>query len=281
MTDAPVPRSAHRVESADGRQYHLGVRPGEVAREILLVGDPGRAERVAARMERIEHEVREREYVTFTGPIAGRRLSVVGTGIGPDNTEIAVIELCNVVDEPLMIRAGSCGALQPGIALADLVVTRAAYRMETTSLHFVGEGYPAAADPEVVVALVQACDELGLPFHVGITATAPGFYGAQGRLVPGFPPRNPNVLAELAGQGVANLEMEASCLLTLASLRGFRAGAVCAVYASRDRDEFIADARKGQAEARVLDAALRAFVHLATMDAARRRSGRTHWHPGL
>ncbi len=126
---------------------------------------------------------------------------------------------------------------------------------------------------------MRAADERKVPFHVGVTGTAPGFYGAQGRIVPGFLPIDPQKLDRLARQGVKNLEMEASCLLTLASLRGFRAGCVCAVFASRPRNEFIDEQSKVAAEARVVDVGLDALHHLARM--GNKASGHPHWHDGL
>jgi uridine phosphorylase len=250
-----------------------------VARSILLVGDPARAQRVSAGFDEIELERRHREYVTFTGMHDGLRVTVVGTGMGPDNTEIAVIELCQCVENPVMIRAGSSGALQDDIELGDLVISRGAYRIENTSLQFVGEGYPAVADAEVMLALIEAAEESGRAHHVGITATAPGFFGAQGRVIPGFPARHPDVAEQLARQGIKNLEMETSCLLTLASLRGFRAGAVCAAYANRPRNTFIDEAARDRAELDCTRTGLRALHLIARMD--RERGARRHWHPGL
>ena len=224
--------SAERVRDADGRQYHIGLAPGEVARYIMLVGDPARATRVAGLLDRVDLERRNREYVTYTGVHHGLPVTVMGTGMGAGPTEIAVVELCQVVDNPVMIRCGSSGALQPDMQLGDLVVSQAALRLENTTRFFVDEGYPAVADPQAVLALASAAEANGYRYHVGITATAPGFYGAQGRNVPGFAPRDPEIVARLAAQGVKNLEMETSTLLTLATLRAFLADAVCAVYAT-------------------------------------------------
>lgn len=272
-------QSAERVADAEGRQYHINLAPGEVAPAIILVGDPRRAERVAGLFDRVDVERRNREFVTFTGVHQGLRVSVMGTGMGAGSTEIAVIELCQCVDDPVMIRCGSSGALQAGMALGDLVITQGALRMENASLHFVDPGYPAVADPQVILALAQAADEGGQRFHVGLTATAPGFYGAQGRRIPGFPPRDPAIVDRLAAQGIANLEMEASTLLTLATLRGFAAGAVCAVYATRVDNLFIDEATKDAAELACIQAGLRAQHLMAAMRA--RRGGRALWHPGL
>jgi uridine phosphorylase len=276
---APPERgTAENPEDARRRQYHLAVAPGEVAPFVLLVGDPGRAELVAARFDEVELERRNREYVTITGRHRGLRLTVLGTGIGADNTEIALVELGQVVDAPTLVRCGSCGGLQREVATGDLVVSRGAYRLETTSTWFVGEGYPAVADHEVVLALLEAAERQGVRHHLGLTASSPGFYGAQDRHLPGFPLRDRGVLEDLQRQGVLNIEMEASCLFSLAGLAGWRAGAICAVYANRHEDELIRQERKAEAEASCIDTALEAFHVLARLDAE--RGERRWWHPG-
>ncbi len=275
-------QSAQLVQTAAGKQYHVGVAPGDVHERILLVGDPARADKVASRFERIDCRRTSREYVTVSGLWRGLPLTVTATGIGCDNTEIAVVELCQVVARPTFIRVGSCGALAPGIALGDLVISSGAVRLESTSTWFVPEGYPAVADAEVVLALVEATAALeGRRAHVGLTATAAGFYGAQGRNVPGFPPRDPELPARLGRLGVKNMEMEASLLFTLAQLRGLRAGAVCAVYANREADTFVDTDLKDRAEAAAIDAGLEAFAVLDRMERARAAAGAPRWRPGL
>jgi uridine phosphorylase len=170
--------------------------------------------------------------------------------------------------------------LRPEIEVGELVVTRAAYRIEDTSTWFTGLGYPASAHPEAIMSLVWAASEREAAHHLGITATAPGFYGAQGRELPGFPVREVGVQDRLAREGVTNLEMETATLLVLASLRGFRAGAVCAAYANRPRNVFIGEADKHAAEARCVRVGLDALVKMDQLAAARGRTGAC-WHPGL
>lgn len=273
-------QSAQVVRTAEGRQYHIGVAPGEVAERILLVGDPARADKVAARFDSVRLRRTSREYVTITGEYRGAPLTVTATGIGCDNTEIAVIELTQCVERPTFIRVGSCGALAPGIELGDLVISTGAVRLESTSTYFVPEGYPAVAHHEVVLALLEATADLpDRRAHAGLTATAAGFYGAQGRNVPGFPPRDPELPARLAAIGVKNMEMECSLLFTLAQLRGLRAGAVCAVYANRGADTFVDTDLKDRAEAAAIEAGLGAVEVLRRMDAT--RGAGAFWRPGL
>ncbi len=262
--------SAERVADADGRQYHIGVAPGEVAPWILLCGDPARADRIAQRFAPLRISRRHREYVTHTGSLGGREVTVMATGMGCDNTEIAVVEILPCVRRPTFIRVGTSGGLRPEIDVGSLVVSTGAVRIESTSLGFVEPGYPAVAHHEVVLALVSAAAELGTVFHVGLTATAAGFYGWQGRRGSHFEPRDPELVERLGRQNVLNLEMEASTLFTLATLGGVRAGAVCAVFANRPADRFIEAADRIPAEDRAVAVALRAIDHLAAMDA---RSG--------
>jgi uridine phosphorylase len=271
--------SAQRMSEPNGRQYHIGAAPGEVARYLLLVGDPERAELAASRLRSVRFTSARRDYRLYTGDHDGLELSVMCVGMGPGCMEIAVVELCQIVERPTLIRAGSAGAIQSDIALGDLVITQGALRMEGASLGYVDVGFPAFAHAEAQIALVRAADELGLPYHVGVTATAPGFFGAQGRAVPGFAPRHPDLIAQLARQGVKNMEMETSCLLTLAALRGLRAGAVCATFANRQHDTLVDAQQRDKAQRDVIETGLSALHHLARME---HETGKhPHWHDGL
>ena len=251
--------SAQRVQDADGRQYHIGVAPGELAPFIMTCGDPARAARAAKRFDRVDHEIRNREYVTFTGEYRGIPISVMATGIGCDNTEIATIEACQIVERPTFVRVGTCGALQSEMKLEDLVISTGSCRLENTSTWFVHEGFPAVAHYEVVTALIEAARREARDHHVGITATGSGFYGAQGRTGSGFEPRYPDLPDQLARMGVKNFEMETSTLFTLCAMRDLRAGAVCTVFANRPDDVFIDKVRKIPAEDSAIETALLAF----------------------
>ncbi len=274
--------SAEVVRDAEGRQYHIGLAPTEVADFCILVGDPARATRVSKLFDSVALERRSREYVAYTGVYKGAPLTVLATGIGCDNTEIAIVEYCQLAgDRSTFIRVGSSGALRPEIGLGDLVVSTAAVRLDNTTAYFVHEGYPAAAHLETTLALFEGCEAVGARWHAGITASAPGFYGAQARKVPGFPVRFPELPAELERMGVSNFEMETSALFVLAALRGVRAGAVCAVYANRHQNVFIEAAAKEAAEARCIAAGLKAVEVLRAMDKARLKAGAGRWRPSL
>lgn len=260
-------------------QYHIGVGPGEAAPTILLCGDPERAERISKRFDKVRLKRAHREFVTYTGVYQGAPVSVMGTGIGPDNTELAVVELSQVVKSPTFIRLGSSGALRPDMRIGDLVVSSGGVRLENTSLAYVPQGYPAVGNYEVLLALIKACGASRYPFHVGLTATAPGFYGAQGREMPGFEPWDKGAWAKFSRIGVLNFEMETSALFTLASVAGHRAGAVCAVYAERPRGVFANAAQRVKAEARVIEVGLSAVAALGAIDRAKARRRSRYYVP--
>ena len=263
------------------RQYHIGLGPGELAEYILLPGDPDRTPKIAALLDDIELEHRHREFASATGTYKGERVSIVSTGIGTDNVEIVVAEILAVTEHPTFVRVGSCGALQPEMGLGDLAITTGAVRLETTTNWFVHEGYPAVADYEAVIALIEAAERLGKRYHLGITATAPGFFGAQGRPIPQLPIRYPDLAEEMARQRVINFEMEASALLVLAGLAGCRAGVVCAVYAQRSTGDFVTRSARDAAERNCVETGLEGLRILAEMDRRKRAAGTDRWRPSL
>ena len=285
-----MPNADHRVETpldrriaipSGERQYHIGLGPGELAEYILLPGDPERTARIATRFDSIELERQHREFATVTGTYRGQRVSVVSTGIGTDNVEIVVAEILAITERPTFIRVGSCGALQSEMSLGDLVITTGAVRLESTTSFFVHDGFPAVASYEAVVALVEAAERLGHRYHVGVTATAPGFFGAQGRPIPQLPIRYPDLAEDMARQRVLNFEMEASALLVLASLANCRAGVVCAVYANRTTGDFVTGEIKDAAEAACVETGLESLLVLADMDVRKREAQTDRWRPSL
>jgi len=277
-----LPSADRRVALPTGeRQYHIGLGPGELAEYILLPGDPDRVARIAARLDAVELEHRHREFASVTGTYRGLRISAVSTGIGTDNVEIVVAEALAITERPTFIRVGSSGALQPEIGLGDVVVSTGAVRLETTTSWFVADGYPAVAHYEAVLALVEAAARLGHRAHVGLTATAPGFYGAQGRPIPQLPIRYPDLAEAMARQRVLNFEMEASALFVLAGLAGCRAGVVCAVFAQRTTGAFVEGEAKERAEAACVETGLESLLVLAELDRQKRVAGTDRWRPSL
>ncbi|MBF8289955.1 MAG: Uridine phosphorylase [Chloroflexi bacterium] len=277
-----MPNADHRVALPVGeRQYHIDLGPGELAEYILLPGDPDRVARIATRLESVEFERRNREFASVTGIYKGLRVSIVSTGIGADNVEIAIAEMLAITERPTFIRVGSSGGLQPELAPGDLVISTGAVRLETTTSWFVSDGYPAVAHYEAVCALVEAASRLGHRHHLGITATAPGFYGAQGRPIPQLPIRYPDLAADMARQRVMNFEMEASAVLVLAGLARCRAGVVCAVFAQRTTGDFVTGDAKQAAESACVETGLESLRILADMDRRKVEAGTDRWRPSL
>jgi uridine phosphorylase len=257
--------------------YHIEVGPGDVADAVLLPGNPERVDTITALWDEHEEVAHHREYRTATGSYEGTPISVTSTGIGSPSAAIAVEELARAGVETF-IRVGSCGAIQPEMDVGDLVITTGGVRQEGTSDEYVREDYPAVADHEVVAALVAAAERLDYDYHVGVTMSADSFYAGQGR--PGFEgfeaAGSDELVAELQDANVKNIEMEASALLTIASVYGLRAGAVCSVYANRVTGEF-----RTEGEARASETASLAVKLLARMDAVKAEAGADRWHPGL
>ncbi|MFI5254691.1 MAG: nucleoside phosphorylase [Candidatus Limnocylindrales bacterium] len=277
-----MPIADPRVALPEGdRQYHIALGPGELAEYILLPGDQDRIDKIAPRFSAIERRQRHREFASITGTYRGRRVSAVSTGIGTDNVEIVLAEILAITASPTFIRIGSCGSLQEGVELGDLIITSGAVRLESTTAYFVSDGYPAVADYAAVAALAEAAHRLGHRAHIGVTATAPGFFGAQGRPVPRLPIRFPDLAAEMARQKVMNFEMEASAVLVLAGLAGCRAGVVCTVYAQRTTGRFVSGDEQARGEAACIDTGLEALCLLAEMDEAVVAAGAAHWRPSL
>jgi uridine phosphorylase len=210
------------------RQYHLACGPGDVGGYVLMPGDPGRCARIASHLDGAALVAANREYTTWTGSLEGVAVSVTSTGIGGPSAAIAVEELCNLGAHTL-IRVGSCGAMQPGLRLADVIIAQAAVRDEGTSLQYVPLAWPAVAHLDTVDALRAAAAAAGVRHHVGIVQSKDSFYG---EMEPGRMP----VAAELQARweawvraGVLASEMECAALFAAAAVRRVRAGAALAV----------------------------------------------------
>jgi uridine phosphorylase len=257
----------------DEVQYHVELAEGDVDGPVLLPGDPDRVEVIADCWDDYEERARHREYRTLSGSYDGEPVSVTSTGIGSPSTAIAVEELARVGAETF-VRVGSCGAIQEAAAVGDLVITTAAVRQEGTSDEYVREDYPAAADDEVVTALVTAAERLGHEYHLGVTCSTDSFYAGQSRDgFGGFRAAGAEERIEaLQEAGVVNFEMEASAIMTLAGLYGLRAGAVCTVYANRVTGEF-----RTEGEAKAAETASLAAAILARMDRKKAEAGADRW----
>lgn len=270
-------QSAAAPFTESGLNYHLRISAKDVASTVLLPGDPDRVALISARWDSFEAVGANREFVTHTGIIQGMPITAISTGIG--NPAMAtVVESLVRMGATTLLRIGTTGAIQPGIALGDLIIARGAVRLDGASKAYVRPEYPAAAHYEAVIALVQACEELGYRYHVGVTASTDSWYLGQGR--PGWqgyaPGYSRELLPDLQAAGVLNFEMESSALLTIAGLYQVRAGAIFSVVANRTDDTFqVVGVEKA------VEAANRAAVLLRQMDDEKRQAGATFWHPGL
>jgi uridine phosphorylase len=232
-------KNAEHVETNDGTQYHLKVKPGDLSDIVLLPGDPKRVAKITAQWDNSEKIAEYRQFVSYTGKYKGTEISAVSSGIGSSAVEIAITELKNVGVNNI-IRVGSSGTLRADIEIGELIISEAAVRLEDTSKHYVIPEYPAVASRMVTSALIRACEENNYPYHVGITASSSSFYVGQGR--PGWndylPSFRKNLVDDLSKAGVLNIEMEASLLFVMGSIYQMQMGTVCAVYANRATNEF-------------------------------------------
>ncbi len=230
---------ANEPRAGRGKPYHVNLGRGDVGRIALLPGDPDRVAEIAGRFGNAKALSVHREYTAYGGLLGKEYVVAVSTGIGGPAVAIAVEELARL-GVTTMIRVGTCGAITRNVRVGSLVIPDASVRMEGTSAQYVPAGYPAAASPEVVLALRDAALALRKPFALGTAASTDSFYVGQGRRSFGgyFPSKNASLVKDLADANVLAFEMECATLYTLARVFGLRAGAVLAVVANRLTDEF-------------------------------------------
>jgi uridine phosphorylase len=239
MPVAPEYRAAWDPVDADGRVYPLQCRPEDLADVVLLPGDPQRVQLLSSRWDEAREVASYRAHVVHSGSMGGHRIAAVSLGGG--NTSAAnVVEALARLGARTLLRIGSCGSINPDVRLGDLIIPTAVVRLDGASQTYVTPEYPALAHFEAVLALVQAAEELGHRYHVGITASPDGWYVTQGR--PGhrgyWPSWAGDLIPDLQQAGVIGIDAESAGVYTLSSLYGLRAASVCAVYADRVRDTF-------------------------------------------
>lgn len=262
-----------------GKQYHIDCKSGDVARYVLVPGDPERVGKIASLWDTAREVAYHREYHTMTGTYNGIPISCTSTGIGGPALAIAVDELCRIGADTF-IRVGTCGGLCKGQQLGDIVISTGAVRLDGASKDLVIPEYPAVADYEVVMALIQAAEELKVPYHVGITASTDTFYTGQGRpaLNNYLPSFKKTILEDMQQAGVQNFEMEAATLFTMANVFAKRAGAVCVIVANRVTDEFAIDDTIQKKAGLV---ASRAVSLLFDWDKVKKRTKKNHLYPAI
>jgi Uridine phosphorylase len=254
--------------NADGSIFHLHLKSGQIADTILLVGDPGRVDTIAGYLHDIECRVSNREFVTVTGHYKGKRISVVGTGIGTDNIDIVLNELdalANIdlntrTEKPVkktltFIRIGTCGGMQPYLPVGSFLISEKSIGFDGVLNFYAGRdevcdldlekafcehtAWPAQmAAPYVVSADPELVQRIGKDdMHRGVTVSANGFYGPQGRELR-IPLAKPDMNALLESfqydkYRITNYEMESSAVAGLSALLGHKAMTVCVVIANR------------------------------------------------
>lgn len=247
--------------------FHLDLTRTQLRGATLAIvpGDPARVAKLAALLDRPEPLASTREFTSwlgYTGPQPDAPAIVVcSTGIGGPSTSIAVEELAQL-GVRTFLRVGTTGAIQPEIAVADVIVTTGAVRLDGASRHFAPIEYPAVADHACTAALVAAAEAAGHRAHLGITASSDTFYPGQERYdtVSGFVPAHlRGSMAEWQALHVLNYEMESATLFTMCAANGWRAGMVAGVLVNRTEQE-IPDA---DVHDRVVDAAVEVVIGAA------------------
>ncbi|MGO4570355.1 nucleoside phosphorylase [Microvirga sp. 2TAF3] len=265
--------------TASQRKMHVKIAPGDVPRYAIIPGDPSRVPLIGEDWASYEEISFNREFRVARGTIGTTQLAACSTGIGGPSTDIAVQELsaCGV---DTFIRVGTCAALQEEIACGTLVISSAAVRLSGAADAYVGREYPAAADIAVTYALIEAAEELGATYTVGVTASVDSFFAGQDNPTPQAyrPSHIAHIVDDFRQQRVANIEMEAATLFVLGSLFGLRSGCICAVGSNR-----ITRKREPSEEAIRLACrvASRAIELLAARDARAVELGKARWYPGL
>lgn len=267
------------VLNKNGAVYHLALKPENISDTVILVGDQDRVALVSAFFDNIEHRSQHREFTCHTGTYKGKRLSVLSTGIGTDNIDIAINELDALVNIELatrtaktsltslkLIRIGTCGILQPEIPVHSYILSSHAYGLDNVA-HF----YPFGFSDEEQRIAGELTRHLGFPETIrpycseasptltnrlasektfkGITVTSSGFYGPQGRALRlglRTPAINEQLTAFRSGDlKVMNFEMESSALFALGKAMGHECATICLGVANRPNLQF----SEGYAEA--------------------------------
>ncbi len=216
-----------------------GCRPGDLAPNVFLCGDPARVHRISQDWDSKREVCCVREFTIVTGEKNGVPLSAASHGIGAPSTAVLVEELIKL-GTTTMIRIGNSGGLDPGLELGDLVITTGSVRDDGTSKTYVVPEFPAVADWEIVGALVGAAKRRSVRVKTGITWSLDAFYARnaiagpndsmQSMSVDGYWPSHLEArIRDMQHARILNCEMETGILLTLAGLFGIRAGAICVV----------------------------------------------------
>ena len=271
-------QNSELILNPDGSIYHLNLKPEHIANDIIFVGDQDRVDKVTEHFDKIEFTTQKREFKTSTGLYKGKRLSVVSTGIGPDNIDIVLNELDALVNIDLetrlvkkehtalnIVRIGTSGSLQNDISVDSFLLSSHsldingmlhAYQIENISNPEIEDAFIKHTDWSAKKAnpiITENSKELENRLFSdktfkGITATAGGFYGPQGRVLR-LPLQDPNINKKIDsfnynGHRITNLEMETSAIYGLSKLLGHNACSMNAILANRANGTFSEDPKK-------------------------------------
>ena len=217
------------------KQFHIHCVEGDVGRYVILPGDPGRCEKIAALFDDAHFVAQNREFTIYTGTLLGEKVSVCSTGIGGPSAVIAMEELHNIGADTF-IRVGTCGGIALPVKSDDVVIATGAVRHEGASREYAPIEFPAVSDYEVQSALVQAAKNLGKPWHAGVVQCKDSFYGQHD-------PKRMPVSQELLYKweawkrlGVLASEMESAALFCCAAALGVRCGSCFHVIWNQERE---------------------------------------------
>ena len=271
-------KASEFIQNPNGSVYHLNLLPEHLANTVITVGDPDRVERITRHFDKVEFKIRKREFHTQTGYYKGKRISVISSGIGPDNIDIVINELDALVNIDFktrelkkettsldIIRIGTSGSIQEEIPVDSFLISESAIGFDGL-LHFYDsehiqnkefaeafskhlDWYKQKAAPYVVNAsenLINIMEGPGV--HKGVTGTNIGFYGPQGRILR-LALQDDKMNDKMASfsfnnKKVTNLEMETSAIYGLSKLLGHNALSMNAIIANRAAGTFSKDPKK-------------------------------------
>lgn len=202
-------------------QYHIQCGPGDVAPVVIVPGDQGRVESIISKLHDPKKVSENRGLITYTGYYEDYPVSVTSTGMGGPSASIVYEELINI-GAKILIRIGSVAGLQEEIEEGDVIIPHACVRDDGASQYYVPQNFPAVASPEVYLRLISAAKSLNLDFKTGINWSHSCFYN-----------RDPEYFQRWSRYRVVSMDMEASSLFVVSSLRGVKAGFIGICYANR------------------------------------------------
>lgn len=242
----------------DSLQKHIRCKKGDIAKYVLIPGDPGRAKRIADRFDSAEKMAVNREYTVYTGEKDDVRLSVCSTGIGGPSAAIAVEELAELGADTF-IRVGSAGGRRKDMPVGSVAVVNSAYRGDGTSFEYLPANYPAVADHQITAALINAAEELNQKIYVGGSYTRDAYYM-----------QNKELNEELLNTQMIVSEMECSACFIVGAKRNLRVGAVVGTDSNIiKKEQFNLETKDKlfkEAEAKAIDIAIKAVLNLAVKE---------------